>query len=147
MYVYHDRLSSHLGQDEMVRKILGWFYWPGAWWWIEQYVRRCATCQQNKNLTHQTHVPLYKISIPDNSPSFTQVAMNLIIGLPKSQGYDSVLTIVDHGCSQAVIFLSCLNTITGPQIAQLYYQHLYPWFRLPRQIISDQDPCFTSHFS
>ncbi len=36
--------------------------------------------------------------------------------------------------------------ITGPQIAQLYYQHVYPWFGLPTQIISNRDPCFTSHF-
>ena len=36
--------------------------------------------------------------------------------------------------------------ITGPQIAKLYYQHLYPWFGLPHCIITDQDPPFTSHF-
>ncbi len=35
-------------------------------------------------------------------------------------------------CSQVVIFLPCLKIITGPQIAQLYYQHLYPWFGLHR---------------
>jgi transposase InsO family protein len=28
----------------------------------------------------------------------------------------------------------------------LYYQHVYPWFGLPSQIISDRDPHFTSHF-
>ncbi len=72
--------------------------------------------------------------------------MDLITGLPKSRGHDSILTIVDHGCSQAAIFLPCQKTITGPQIAQLYYQHLYPWFGLPRRLISDRDPWFTSHF-
>ena len=72
--------------------------------------------------------------------------MDLITGLPKSWGYDSVLTIVDHRCSQVAIFLLCLSTLSGPQIAQLYYRHLYSWFRLPRWIISDWDPCFISHF-
>jgi len=72
--------------------------------------------------------------------------MNLIIGLPKSRGFDSMLTIVDHGCSRGAIFLPCHTTITGPQIAQLYYQHVYPWYGLPSRIISDQDPHFTSHF-
>ncbi len=28
----------------------------------------------------------------------------------------------------------------GPQIAQLYYQHVYPWFGLPQKLISDRDP-------
>jgi len=39
-----------------------------------------------------------------------------------------------------------MTTITGPQIAKLYLNHLYQWFGLPKQIISDRDPCFTSHF-
>jgi hypothetical protein len=72
--------------------------------------------------------------------------MDLITGLPKSRGFDSILTIVDHGCSRGTIFLPCLSTITGPQIAQMYYRHVYPWFGLPSWIISDRDPHFTSHF-
>src|SRR5712672_2390029 len=72
--------------------------------------------------------------------------MDLITGLPKSRGFDSILTIVDHGCSQGAIFLPCQSTITGPQIAQLYYQDVYPWFGLPSWIISDRNPRFTSHF-
>ncbi len=72
--------------------------------------------------------------------------MDLIMGLPKSQGYDSILTIVNHRCLRVAIFLPCQKLITGPQIAQLYYKHLYPWFGLPKHLISDQDPHFTSHF-
>jgi len=131
MHAYHDRLTGHPGHDKMARKVLEWFHWPGGRVWIEQYVKGCATCQQNKNLTHWTWVPLYKIMVPNNVPPFTQVAMDLIMGLPKSWGYNSILTIVDHGCSCAAVFLPCLKTITGPQIAQLYYKHLYLWFGLP----------------
>jgi len=36
--------------------------------------------------------------------------------------------------------------ITGPGIAQLYLDHIYRWFGLPIKVISNQDPCFTSHF-
>jgi len=98
MHTYHNGLLGHPGRDETVRKILEWFYWPGARQWIEQYVKGCTTCQQNKNLTHRTHAPLYKITVPTNAPPFIQIAMDLITGLPKSQGYDSILTIVNHGC-------------------------------------------------
>ncbi len=113
---------------------------------MEQYVKGCTVCQQNKNLTHQPHTPLYKITVPDNAPPFTQVAMDLITGLPRSRGFDSILTIVDHGCSRAALFLPCQSTVTGPQIVQMYYQHVYPWYGLPSRIISDRDPRFTSHF-
>ena len=73
--------------------------------------------------------------------------MDLITGLPTSQGFDAILIIVDHGCSRAAIFLPCHTTITGPQIAQKYLQHLYPWFGLLEKVISDCDPQFMSHFS
>jgi hypothetical protein len=75
------------------------YFWPAGRAWIEQYVKGCATCQQNKNLTHVTKTPLYKIPVPDNAPLFTQIAMDLITGLPLSRGYDAILTIVDHGYS------------------------------------------------
>jgi len=73
--------------------------------------------------------------------------MDLITGHPNSKGYDAILTIVDHRCSQGAIFLPCMTTIMGPQIAKLYLNHLYRWFGLPKRIISNRDPHFTSHFS
>ena len=73
--------------------------------------------------------------------------MDLIIGLPRSEGNAAILTIVDHGCSRAAIFLPCSTTITGTSITQLYLEHVFRSFGLPQKIISDQDPCFTSHFT
>src|SRR6266704_2789696 len=67
-------------------------------------------------------------------------------GLPLRQGKDAILTIVDQGCSRAAIFLPCSTTVTGPGVAQLYMDHVFQWFGLPRKIISDRDPRFTSHF-
>jgi hypothetical protein len=72
--------------------------------------------------------------------------MDLITGLPKSDGYDAILTIVDHGCSRGAIFLPCSTTITSAGIAKLYLENVFQWFGLPRKIISDRDPRFTSHF-
>jgi hypothetical protein len=78
---------------------------------------------------------------------FQKVSMDLITDLPLSQGYDSILTIVDQGCSKAAKFIPCAKTITGLDVAQLYLTHLVPWFGLPKQIISDRDPHFTSAFA
>jgi len=72
--------------------------------------------------------------------------MDLITDLPKSQGFDSVLMIVDQGCSKAAKFILCTKMIDGPGIANEYLKHLVPWFGLPKCIISDRDPCFTSAF-
>jgi Chromo (CHRromatin Organisation MOdifier) domain len=90
---------------------------------------------------------LYQIPTPPDAKPFQQVAMDLIIGLPPQGGKDVILTIMDHGCSHAAIFLPCNTTITGPEITQLYLKHIFQWFGLPQKIISDCNPWFTSHFS
>jgi len=72
--------------------------------------------------------------------------MDLITDLPRSDRYDSILTIVNQGCSKAAKFIPCHKTIDGPGVANEYLKHLIPWFRVPKQIISDRDPRFTSNF-
>jgi len=124
--LYNHWGASHPGWDKTIRRVQRQYFWPSQRAWIEQYIKGCATCQQNKNLTHVTKAPLYKITIPDDAPPFTQIALDLITGLPESRRFDAILTIVDHGCSRAAIFLPCRMTIIGPQIAQLYYKHIYP---------------------
>jgi len=76
-------------------------------------------------MTHKKHTPLYHITMEENTLPFQQVAMDLITGLPKHKGKDMILTIVDHGCSRAAVFLPCATTIMDPGIAQLYMDHVY----------------------
>ena len=73
--------------------------------------------------------------------------MDLITDLPKSSGFDSILTIVDQGCSKAAKFISCCKTIDGPGVAHEYLKHLVPWFGISKRIILDRDPRFASQFS
>ena len=73
--------------------------------------------------------------------------MDLITGLPKRRNHNAILTIVDQGCSRAAIFLPCNTTITGAGVAQLYFDNVIQWFSIPKKVISDRDPRFTSHFA
>jgi len=114
---------------------------------VENYVKGCAKCQESKVITHMKRAPLYHFDTHVEQGPFQYVSMDLITDLPPSNKYDSILTIVDQGCSKAAKFLPCNKTIDGQGIAQLYFQHLFPWFGIPKRIISDQDPRFTSHFS
>ena len=84
LWVWHDHIGGgHRGRDETARQIHLHYYWPQVRPWIKGYIKGCAICQQNKNLTHKAHTPLYKITIPENVPPFTQIVIDLITGLPK----------------------------------------------------------------
>jgi hypothetical protein len=63
--------------------------------------------------------------------------MDLIMDLPLSNGFDSILTIMDQGCTKAAKFIPCNKTIDGQGIANKVLKHLIPWFSLPKRIISD----------
>ncbi len=105
--------------------------------WVADYIKGCSICQQNKTMTHPRKTLLYHITTKPKALPFQQVCMDLITGLPPVQGHDTILTIVDHRCSQSAIFLPCSTTITRVGIAQLYLDHVYRWFGLPTKLITD----------
>ena len=145
---YHDSpTAGHPGRDETTCQIAHNFWWPGMNTWIANFVKGCAVCQQGKNLTYRRRTPTFHIPAANDALPFKVVAMDLITRLPKSQGHDAILTIVDQGCSRAAIFLPYHTAITGEEVAQLYTENVYQWFGLPTKVISNRDPCFTSHFA
>jgi hypothetical protein len=141
MLLTHDHpTAGHPGQDETIRKAKKLQQWKGMKEWIANYIKGCVICQQNKILTHQKKMPLYRITTEQGMLPFKQVAMDLITGLPKHKGKDVILTIMDHGCSRAAVFLPCATTIMGLEIAQLYMDHVYKWFGFPTKVISNCNP-------
>jgi hypothetical protein len=73
--------------------------------------------------------------------------MDFIVKLPLSNGFDSTLTITDHDCTKAALFIPSNKTITAEGVAELYLQHVFKWFGLPRKIISDHDPRLAGKFA
>src|SRR5580692_6579425 len=145
---FHDSpIAGHPGRDNTIALTSQHYWWPGMNTWIERYVAGCARCQQAKIRTTKKNIPLYCIPGDTREQPFRTIAMDLITQLPKANGQDAILTIVDQGCSRAAIFLPCKTTITGEGIALLYLQYLFPWFGTPAKVISDRDPRFTSNFA
>jgi len=100
LQLLHDApTAGHPGRDETFTQVSRSYWWPGMCTWVTDYVAGCATCQQNKNVTHRARTPLYRIPMPDDALPFQQTALDLITGLPPNGPYDSILTIVDHRCS------------------------------------------------
>ena len=90
--------------------------------------------------------PLYPITMEPSALPFSTIALDLIIDLPPSQGYDSILTITDHDVTKAALFFPCHQTITGEGVAMIYAQHVFPHYGLPQKVISDRDTHFTLRF-
>ena len=113
---------------------------------ITSYVKGCADCQATKVNTNPTKPALYPISAEKDTLLFQTIAMDFIVKLPTSQGCDTILTITDHDCLKAAIFLSCTEEISAEGVTKLYVTKVFPHFSLPKKVIFDCDPRFTSHF-
>ena len=81
---------------------------------------------------------------PEHSLPFQTVAMDFITKLPLSGGYDSILTIMDHDCSKAIILIPCKESITAEGVAVLILKHVFTQYGAPKKFISDRDTRFTS---
>ena len=100
-------------------------------------MKGCAKCQKSKMNVHQVKAPLQRFDTAIDQGPFQYVSMDLTTDLPKSDGFDSILTIVDQGCSKAAKFIPCHKMIDRTGVANEYLKHLVPWFGIPHRIISD----------
>ena len=56
---------------------------------------------------------------------FEMVALDFITKLPVSKGYDAILTVTDHDCTKASVFIPCNEEITAEGTAELYIKHVF----------------------
>jgi hypothetical protein len=104
---------------------------------ITEYVKGCADCQRHNVNTRPTKAPLQPIYPKLEAMPFETVALDFIVKLPVSQGFDSILTITNQGCTKAAIFIPCNEDITAEETAALYIKHVFAHFGLPTKVISD----------
>ena len=71
--------------------------------------------------------------------------MDFIEGLPPSDGHDSILVVVDR-LTKMSIFIPTHKTLTSPQLARLFIQHVFAKHGVPIDIVSDRGRHFISHF-
>ena len=138
LHQYHDHpLAGHPGIANTTMNLARDFWWPMLKHFTTEYVRGCAMCQSTKPNTTRPKPPLMPIVTTGVQPPFEVISLDLIMDLPISQGYDSILTIVDHGCSKAAILLPCHKTIDATGVAALYSARIFPFYGIPKQIILD----------
>ena len=104
------------------------YWWPGISTFVKDYVDGCTTCQETKTLP-RTIVPLRPNEIP--TQVWQIITMDFIVELPLSQGFDSLLVVVDQ-FSKAIIIIPCHTTITAEHTANLYLEHVWRRTGLPK---------------
>ena len=142
---YHDGVTAgHPGVWKTLQSLRKDYWWPNMQLYIQWYIGGCATCQQNKTITHRNTPPLQPIAPKEGAAPFTTIAMDFVVKLPESKGSNSILTIMDQGCTKAVILLPCKETMRSKEIVELFKDRAFPYIGIPSKVISDRNPHFMS---
>ena len=71
------------------------------------------------------------------------ITVDLITQIPESDGYNAICVVVDHLLKRAHFF-PITNKFSAKDLAQLFYDRIYPLHGLPLQIISDRGTQFAA---
>ena len=146
--LYHDfSLAGHPGSWRTFSLLAQDYWWPRMKDEVEDYIKGCATCQSTKPRTSIPKAPLNPITVTPNVIPFDVINIDFITKLLPSDSFDSIMTIVDHDCTKAAIFIPCKEQMDALGTAELYAKHVFPHYGLPKRIISDRDVRFTSAFT
>jgi len=136
--------SIHPGSTKMYQDLKTKYWWNGMKRDIAEYIARCDTCQRVK-AEHQKPAGLLQ-PLPIPVWKWDEISMDFIVGLPRTQkGNDSIWVIVDR-LTKVAHFIPVKTTYRGDKYAQLYVDHILRLHGVPRRIVSDRGPQFTSRF-
>ncbi|SGY38203.1 BQ5605_C003g01978 [Microbotryum silenes-dioicae] len=109
----------------------------------DTYVSTCVVCQRTKATTTGALGVLHALAVPYGL--MQEVALDFVSPLPKSQGFDMLLTITDR-LSGYTHLIPSLAADTTKDIAERFHEGWHRFFGPPMRIVSDRDKLFTSHF-
>jgi len=108
---------GHPGQHRMLKLIKRTYWWPGLKKDIKKYIQGCFKCQQNK-VQHQRKVgELHSLEILKGP--WQEINIDIIGPLPKSNGMDTIVVIVDQFIKMIRLKATTIN-ILSEGIAKIY---------------------------
>jgi hypothetical protein len=71
--------------------------------------------------------------------------MDIVVGLPESEGINAIQEVVDHQTKMRH-FGPCTDTLDGRRLGEMYVKEVFQLHGLPETIVSYQGPQFASEF-
>ena len=85
---------GHPEQLRMMEILKRTYWWPGLKEDVKKYIQGCFKCQQNKVQHQKKAEELHPLEIPQGP--WQEISIDIIGPLPKSNGMDAIVVIVDQ---------------------------------------------------
>ncbi len=67
---------------------------------------------------------------------WSSISMDFIIDFPLCNSCDSILVVVDH-LKKMIHFILCANTITNEATTKIFFDHVFQYHGIPKDIVPD----------
>jgi len=125
----HDLVDvGHPGQHRMLELIKRTYWWPGLNEDVKKYVQGCFKCQQNKVQHQRKAGELHPLEIPKGP--WQEISINIIGPLPKSNGMDAIVVIVDR-FTKIIRLKAITMNISSDGIAKIYRDKIWKLHGVP----------------
>jgi hypothetical protein len=136
--------AGHLGYQKMITTARSHLFWLGMKKDVVDYITRCMECQKVKVEHRHPAGLLQPLPIPEKK--WEVIAMDLIIGLPRTnKKHDSIMVVVEK-LTKDSHFVSVKTMHTTTNITEIFMKEIARLHGIPRTIVLDRDTNFTSNF-
>ena len=141
----HNHLAAgHPGRAATYEMVSRNYWWPKMYHTIAKYIRNYDTCARIKLARYAPYRLLKLLEVPIRW--WSSVSLDLITGLPMSNGYDALLVVVDR-LSKITHYIPTTMDVTSKELACLYFDHIFHLHSILDSIISDQGTQFILQFT
>jgi hypothetical protein len=133
--------AGHEGVQRTLHHLRANFHIPDDKALVQEFVRDCAVCQQNKTSHLQPAGLLQSLPVP--TMIWNDLAMDFIEALPRVNNKTVILTVIDR-LSKAAHFIPLGHPYTTTSVAKAFFDEVVRLHGFPASIVSDRDPVFTS---
>ncbi len=142
LHLVHDAPSSgHPGITASLQLISDRFWWPSLQADTITFVQQCTVCNMSKS-SHQRPAGLLQ-PLPVPQRPWSHIAIDFVTDLPNSRNYTTILTVIDR-FSKACRLVPLPKLPTAFETAEALLEHVFRFYGLPEDIVSDRGPQFTS---
>ena len=111
---------------------------------VVDFIARCLECQKAKS--ENIHLAGFLQPLPILEWKWEVVTMDFITRLPRTnKQHDSIMVVVDK-LTKTAHFIPVKFTHKAVNIADVYMREIARLHGIPKTIVSDRDPKFTSKF-
>ena len=132
---------GHFSSQRTADYIRRWFWWPQITQNVEKFCDSCETCSKARGNYEQPKGLLHPLPLAKRP--WESIGMDFIGPFPEVDGYNYLWVVICR--MTAMVHLIPINTkTTASELSWIYMREIVRLHGLPKSVVSDRDPKFTS---